>query len=113
LAKYGVPDIFNTDQGSQFTSFALTNVLQENGIHIFMDGRWLDNVFIGRPWHSLKCECMFLNAFETGLRGPRRIADGLTSTANSARITAALWHSPKHPLRIRIVTGSLMRKKTS
>ena len=68
LAKYGKPDIFNTDQGSQFTSFAFTNVLRENGIRISMDGRgrWLDNVFIERLWRSLKYECVYLHAFETG-----------------------------------------------
>jgi putative transposase len=68
LAKYGKPDIFNTDQGSQFTSFAFTNVLRESGIRISMDGRgrWLDNVFIERLWRSLKYECVYLNAFETG-----------------------------------------------
>ena len=68
LAKYGKPAIFNTDQGRQFTSFAFTNVLRENGIRISMDGRgrWLDNVFIERLWRSLKYECVYLNAFETG-----------------------------------------------
>ena len=55
LAKNGKPDIFNTDQGSQFTSFAFTNVLRENGIRISMDGRgrWLDNVFIGSSGFSV------------------------------------------------------------
>ena len=68
LAKHGKPAIFNTDQGSQFTSFAFTNVLRENGIRISMDGRgrWLDNVFIERLWRSLKYECVYLNAFENG-----------------------------------------------
>lgn len=68
LAKYGAPDIFNTDQGSQFTSFAFTNVLRVNGIRISMDGRgrWLDNVFIERLWRSLKYENVYLNAYETG-----------------------------------------------
>ncbi len=68
LAKHGKPDIFNTDQGSQFTSFAFTNVLQENEIRISMDGRgrWLDNVFIERLWRSLKYEYVYLTAFETG-----------------------------------------------
>lgn len=68
LAKHGKPDIFNTDQGSQFTSFAFTSVLRENGIRISMDGRgrWLDNVFIERLWRSLKYECVYLHAFETG-----------------------------------------------
>jgi putative transposase len=68
LAKHGKPDIFNTDQGSQFTCFAFTNVLRENGIRVSMDGRgrWLDNVFIERLRRSLKYECVYLNAFETG-----------------------------------------------
>ena len=68
IARYGKPDIFNTDQGSQFTSFAFTNTLKDAGIRISMDGRgrWMDNVFIERLWRSLKYECVFLNAFETG-----------------------------------------------
>lgn len=70
LAKYGTPEIFNTDQGSQFTSFDFTNVLKENGIKISMDGRgrWMDNVFIERLWRSLKYECVYLKAFETGIQ---------------------------------------------
>ena len=68
IARHGGPEIFNTDQGSQFTSFAFTNTLREAGIRISMDGRgrWMDNVFIERLWRSLKYECVFLNAFETG-----------------------------------------------
>ena len=68
IARYGSPDIFNTDQGSQFTSFAFTTTLKDAGIRISMDGRgrWMDNVFIERLWRSLKYECVFLNAFETG-----------------------------------------------
>ena len=68
LAKNGKPDIFNTDQGSQFASFTFANALRENGIRISMDGRghWLDNVFIERLWLSLRYECVYLNAFETG-----------------------------------------------
>jgi putative transposase len=68
ISRYGRPDIFNTDQGSQFTSFAFTGLLKDNGIAISMDGkgRWMDNVFIERLWRSLKYECVYLNAFETG-----------------------------------------------
>jgi putative transposase len=68
LAKFGAPDIFNTDQGSQFTSFAFTSVLRDRRIRISMDGRgrWLDNVFIERLWRSLKYENVYLNAYETG-----------------------------------------------
>jgi putative transposase len=62
------PSVFNTDQGSQFTSPRFTEVLTEAGVRISMDGRgrWLDNVFIERLWRSLKYECIYLNAFETG-----------------------------------------------
>jgi len=65
---HGRPEIFNTDQGSQFTSHAFTGALADAGIRISMDGRgrWMDNVFIERLWRSLKYECVFLNAFETG-----------------------------------------------
>lgn len=68
LVRYGRPEIFNTDQGSQFTSFAFTDVLNDADIRISMDGqgRWMDNVFIERLWQSLKYECVYLRAFETG-----------------------------------------------
>ena len=68
------PDIFNTDQGSQFTSPRFTGVLQAAGVRISMDGRgrWMDNVFIERLWRSLKYECIYLHAFETGIRAARR-----------------------------------------
>ena len=68
LAKYGKPQIFNTDQGSQFTSDDFTQVLKDAEVRISMDskGRWMDNVMIERLWRSLKYECIYLNAFETG-----------------------------------------------
>jgi putative transposase len=68
LACHGQPEIFNTDQGSQFTSPRFTGVLQRAGVRISMDGRgrWMDNVFIERLWRSLKYECVYLHAFETG-----------------------------------------------
>jgi putative transposase len=69
LARFGRPEIFNTDQGSQFTSPQFTGVLQEAGVRISVDGRgrWMDNVFIERLWRSsLKYECVYLHAFETG-----------------------------------------------
>ena len=60
MARFGRPVIFNTDQGSQFTSFAFTNTLKDADIRISMDGRgrWMDNVFIERLWRSLKYECV-------------------------------------------------------
>jgi putative transposase len=68
LARYGAPEIFNTDQGSQFTSPRFTDVLKDRGVRISMDGRgrWMDNVFIERLWRSMKYECVYLHAFETG-----------------------------------------------
>jgi len=62
LARYGPPDIFNTDQGSQFTSLDFTERLRQAGVRISMDGkgRWMDNVFIERLWRSLKYECVYL-----------------------------------------------------
>jgi putative transposase len=68
LMRYGRPEIFNTDQGSQFTSPRFSGVLQAPGVRISMDGRgrWMDNVFIQRLWRSLKYECIYLHAYETG-----------------------------------------------
>jgi putative transposase len=67
LATYGTPEIFNTDQGCQFTSEAFTGVLQQAGITISMDGkgRWVDNVFVERLWRSLKYEEVYLKAYES------------------------------------------------
>lgn len=67
MARYGRPEIFNTDQGSQFTSHAFTSVLLEAGIAISMDGRgaWRDNVFVERLWRSVKYEEIYLHAYET------------------------------------------------
>ena len=67
LATYGRPEIFNTDQGCQFTSEAFTSVLQAHGICISMDGkgRWVDNVFVERLWRSLKYEEIYLKAYES------------------------------------------------
>ena len=68
LHRFGRPDVFNTDQGSQFTSEDFTRPLKDAGVKISMDGRgrWMDNVFIERLWRSLKYECIYLHAFETG-----------------------------------------------
>ena len=67
MARHGKPDIFNTDQGSQFTSVAFTGVLADNGIAISMDGRgaWRDNVFVERLWRSVKYEEVYLRAYDS------------------------------------------------
>ena len=77
LGRYGKPEIFNTDQGAQFTSKAFTGVLKEAGVKISMDGkgRCLDNVFIERLWRSLKYERVYLMEFETGFEANQEIGD--------------------------------------
>ena len=67
IAKYGRPDIFNTDQGSQFTSKEFTDILQSPDIKISMDGQGhrVDNVFVERLWRSLKYEEVYLKAYYT------------------------------------------------
>lgn len=62
-----MPEIFNTDQGSQFTSIAFTGLLRENGIAISMDGRgsWRDSVFLELLWRSIKYEEVYLRAYDT------------------------------------------------
>lgn len=68
IHRFGAPEIRNTDQGSQFTSFAWTTRLRQAGVRISMDGkgRCIDNVFIERLWRSLKYESVYLHAWETG-----------------------------------------------
>jgi len=67
ITRFGKPEIFNTDQGSQFTSSAFTGLLHGHGIRISMDGKgcWRDNVFIERVWRSIKYEEVYLHAYET------------------------------------------------
>jgi len=67
IHRYGAPEIFNTDQGAQFTSLEFTQLLKDNGIAISMDGRgcWRDNVFVERLWKSIKYEEVYLHAYET------------------------------------------------
>lgn len=67
MARHGEPEIFNTDQGSQFTSAAFTGLLTDNAIVISMDGRgaWRDNVLVERLWRSVKYEEVYLRAYDT------------------------------------------------
>lgn len=69
ILEHGTPDIFNTDQGSQFTSAVFTDVLHANNIQISMDGkgRAIDNIFIERLWRSIKYEDIYLKCYEDGL----------------------------------------------
>jgi len=77
LARYGKPEIFNTDQGSQFTSLDFTNVLKDAGVAISMDGRgrYMDNIFIERLWRSLKYEAVYLHELTDGFKAERVIRD--------------------------------------
>lgn len=76
MSQYGKPEIFNTDQGSQFTSEDWTAPLKAAGVAISMDGkgRWIDNVFIERLWRSVKYEDIYLRGYENG----REVQAGLT-----------------------------------
>ena len=80
LSRYGTPEIFNTDQGSQFTSDDFTRTLKEAGVRISMDGRgrWMDNVFIERLWRSLKYECVYLREMDSGFEARRQIGSWMT-----------------------------------
>jgi len=80
LARFGKPEIFNTDQGSQFTSAVFTGVLAAAEVQISMDGRgrWMDNVFIERLWRSLKYEDIYLKGYADGHEARHGIADWVT-----------------------------------
>jgi putative transposase len=67
IMRYGIPEIFNSDQGSQFTSETFTDILNVHGIRISMDGRgrWMDNIMIERLWRSVKYEDVYLKAYES------------------------------------------------
>ena len=77
LARYATPEIFNTDQGSQFTSLDFTGALKDAGVTISMDGRGrcMDNIFIERLWRSLKYEAVYLHALTDGFKAERVIGE--------------------------------------
>ncbi len=76
IARYGTPEIFNTDQGSQFTSSDFIGLLTGHGIRISMDGQgcWRDNVFVERLWKSVKYEEVYLHAYDTVTDARRALA---------------------------------------
>jgi putative transposase len=80
FAKHGLPEIVNTDQGSQFTSAAFTGAVLDRGVAVSMDGRgsWRDNVFIERLWRSVKYEEVYLKAYESVSQARQSIADYLS-----------------------------------
>ena len=102
LARFGKPEIFNTDQGSQFTSGDFTGMLAAAGIRISMDGRgrWIDNVFIERLWRSLKYEDIYLKGDADGREAKAGIGAWLAfynhrrpHQALANRTPMAVWRS--------------------
>lgn len=93
LARFGTPEIFNTDQGSQFTSTAFTGVLLGAGVRISMDGRgrWMDNVFIERLWRSMKYEDIYLKGYADGREAKAGISQWV-AFYNGRRPHMALGH---------------------
>lgn len=90
IEQYGTPEIFNTDQGSQFTSEAFTDVLKNNRIRISDGkGRWLNNVFVERLWRSVKYEEVYLKAY-TGVQVAKRSLGRYFEFYNSERRHQAL-----------------------
>jgi len=108
LARFGKPQIFNTDQGSQFTSAAFTGTLFAAGIAISMDGRgrWMDNVFIERLWRSLKHEDIYLKGYADGREAKAGIGQWI-AFYNSQRPHAALGHRTPMAVWREGVTGGL------
>jgi len=115
LAKHGKPEIFNSDQGSQFTSADFTSVLLKNGIAISMDGKgsWRDNVFIERLWRSVKWEewCAVETCFAVGRSAlsemeegpPKTVCRGSLQTTTSCEVKSSrgerCWKRRGHPVR--------------
>lgn len=108
LARFGRPEIFNTDQGSQFTSAAFTEVLIGAGVLISMDGRgrWMDNVFIERLWRSLKYEDVYLKGYADGREAKAGIASWI-AFYNTQRPHMALSHRTPMAVWRAGVTGGL------
>jgi len=102
LARYGKPEIFNTDQGSQFISFDFTGVLKSAEVAISRDGQGqcMDNIFIGRLWHSLKYEAVYLHELMDAFKAERVIGDWLDfyntecphSSLDDKTPAEAYWH---------------------
>jgi putative transposase len=111
LARFGTPEIFNTDQGSQFTSAAFTGTLAAAGIRISMDGRgrWMDNVFIERLWRSLKHEDIYLKGYSDGRDAKAGISEWI-AFYNHSRPHQALGNRTPMAVWRDGVTGALGNK---
>lgn len=98
LGRYGPPEIFNTDQGAQFTSKPFTDVLKAHGVKISMDGkgRYLDNIFIERLWRSLKYEEVFIRAYTSVADARMRIGLWMSFYNDQRKHQALDYKTPKH-----------------
>jgi len=103
LARYGKPDVINTDQGSQFTSEAFTGALVGHGITISMDGKgaWRDNVFVERLWRSVKYEEVYLRAYDSVSEARASIGPTSNSTISVGRMRALTAQHPIKPTSLR------------
>ena len=95
MERYGMPEIFNSDQGSQFTSIEFTKRLKEAGVRISMDGRGRchDNIFIERLWRSVKYELIYIKAFEDGKELKKEVNNWF-SWYNQERLHQSLEYQP-------------------
>jgi putative transposase len=96
IARYGCPEIFNTDQGSQFTANDFTDALTSHDIRISMDGRgrWMDNIFIERLWRSVKYEEVYLKAYESLSQARRELTNYLQFYNNKRRHQGLDYRTP-------------------
>ena len=103
----GTPEVFNTDQGSQFTSHEFTQILRDHSVKISMDGRgrYQDNIFVERLWRTVKYEEVYLKAMSTDLRPVASCENTSSSTTNGGRIRP--WATGR---RRRSSTASLQKR---
>jgi len=108
MLKFGRPEIFNTDQGSQFTSEEWIKVLQEAGVAISMDGkgRWIDNVFIERLWRSVKYEEVYLHAYANGTEA-RSALTRYFSSYNAVRLHQCLEYRTPDEVYLRALADTM------
>ena len=97
MDRYGTPEIFNTDQGVQFTAAAFIAQLEANGVRVSMDGkgRFLDNIFIERLWRSLKYEEVFTKAYESVAEARRGIGSWIRFYNDERKHQALEYKTPK------------------
>ena len=108
LSRYGAPEIFNTDQGSQFSAEEFTEVLLAKGVRVSMDGkgRWVDNVFVERLWRSVKYEDIYLHAYDT-VREVRLALASYFSFYNARRVHQSLQY--RTPDEVYFGTGEMKK----